>query len=83
MLGDPWILRGPAPLGDPASLLAALGTLEFPHGPGHAYVGGEHAVVNALREALLERGLDESSISAKPYWRLGRRNGTHGEPERD
>jgi NADPH-dependent ferric siderophore reductase len=83
ILGEPWVLRGSAPLGDPASLLDALRTLELPDGPGHAYVGGEHAVVSALREALLERGLDEDSISAKPYWRLGRRNGTHGEPERD
>jgi len=83
ILGEPWIFRGPTPLGDPAPLLDALRHLEFPDGPGHAYVGGEHAVVGALREALIERGLDAASISAKPYWRLGRRNGAHGEPERD
>jgi len=83
IVGAPWILRGSVPLGDPAPFLDALGTLVFPDGPGHAYVGGEHAVVGALREALLERGMDAASISAKPYWRLGRRNGAHGEPDRD
>ena len=73
---------GRAP-GDPIPLLAALAAIELPPGRGHAYVGGEHSVVQALRDALLERGLDAESVSAKPYWRLGRQNTAVGEPERN
>ena len=32
--------------------------------------------------ALLERGMTAEQISAKPYWRAGRANAAHGEPER-
>jgi NADPH-dependent ferric siderophore reductase len=45
-------------------------------------VGGEHAVVGALRDALIERGTDPETVSHKSYWRLGRQNAANGEPER-
>ena len=71
--------------GDPASgepLLAALRSVALPAGTGHAYLAGELGVVARMRSALLERGLPAEQISAKPYWRSGRANAAHGEPER-
>jgi len=82
VVGPRWVFRQSAPVGDPAPLLDALDATSLPAGRGHAYVGGEHAVVNALRDALVVRGMDPDSVSAKPYWRLGRRNNVVGEPER-
>jgi NADPH-dependent ferric siderophore reductase len=83
VLGPRWVLRQGTLPGDPSVLLAALSTTELPSGRGHAYLGGEHGVVNALRDALLARGMDAESVSAKPYWRLGRQNTAVGEPERN
>ena len=71
--------------GDPASgaqLVAAVTAVPLPSGPGHAYLAGELGVVAAMRQALLARGLEAGQISAKPYWRVGRANAAHGEPER-
>jgi NADPH-dependent ferric siderophore reductase len=80
--GPRWVFRDGAAPGDPRPLLAALADIELPSGPGHAYVGGEHAVVGALRDALIERGTDPEALSHKSYWRLGRQNAANGEPER-
>jgi NADPH-dependent ferric siderophore reductase len=71
--------------GDPASgahLVAALAAVPLPSGRGHAYLAGELGVVAAMRRALLERGMAAEQLSAKPYWRAGRANAAHGEPER-
>ena len=71
--------------GDPASgaqLVAALAAMPLPSGLGHAYLAGELGVVAAMRQALLARGMEADQISAKPYWRAGRANAAHGEPER-
>jgi len=71
--------------GDPASaarLVSSLSTLSLPAGRGHAYLAGEMGVVGALRAALVARGLQAEQISSKPYWRAGRANAAHGEPER-
>jgi NADPH-dependent ferric siderophore reductase len=71
--------------GDPASsanLARALRDVELPAGLGHAYLAGELGVVAEMRRTLLERGLTPEQISAKPYWRVGRANAPHGEPER-
>ncbi len=54
----------------------------FPRARGHAYLAGELGVVAAMRQALLARGMEADQISAKPYWRAGRANAAHGEPER-
>jgi NADPH-dependent ferric siderophore reductase len=71
--------------GDPASgaqLVSALEAIPLPPGQGHAYLAGELGVVAQLRATLLERGMPAEQISAKPYWRSGRANAAHGEPER-
>jgi NADPH-dependent ferric siderophore reductase len=80
--GPRWIHRGAGSLGDPARLLEAVARVQLPPGPGHAYVGGEHRVVNALKDALLSKGMDAQALSVKPYWRRGRQNAANGEPER-
>jgi NADPH-dependent ferric siderophore reductase len=70
---------------DPASgigLVAALEGISLPDGRGHAYLAGELGVVARLRAALVARGLAPEQISAKPYWRAGVANASHGEPER-
>jgi NADPH-dependent ferric siderophore reductase len=65
-----------------AGLLAALAGVELPAGGVHAYAGGEMHAVNAVRDALVARGLDPSAVSAKPYWRAKTPNADHGEPVR-
>ncbi len=82
VLGPRWVLRDGRPPGDPAGLLGALEDVALPDGPGHAYIGGEHAMVTTLRDALFARGMTEESVSFKPYWRLGRQNAANGEPDR-
>ena len=74
---------GGRPVDSSASLVEALRTVVLPDGPGHAYVGGEHAMVRGLRGYLVERGMTPESIDAKPYWRMGRQNAAHGEPDRE
>lgn len=67
---------------DPAGLLSGLSAFAFPPERGHAYLFGEFHVMRALRVALLDRGLDDESISMKAFWRVGRNNADHGEPEK-
>lgn len=67
---------------DPAGLLSGLSAFAFPPEQGHAYVLGEFSVVRALRAALGDRGLRDEDISHKAYWRLGRPNAEHGEPDK-
>jgi NADPH-dependent ferric siderophore reductase len=78
-----WLHRAGA---DPASaerLVGALDIIDLPSsGVGHAYLAGELGVVAKMRAALLGRGMTPEQISAKPYWRSGRANAPHGEPER-
>lgn len=78
----PQLLTRTGAAGGARGLLAALNATELPGGRGRAYVGGELNVVAALKRALLARGLDESQVSAKAYWRAGAANANHGEPER-
>ncbi len=68
---------------DPAGLLAALSSLDLPPDEGHAYVFAEFYVTRALRTALLDRGLAESAISHKAYFRSGIANREQGEPIKD
>jgi NADPH-dependent ferric siderophore reductase len=67
---------------DPAGLLHGLSAFAFPPERGHAYLFGEFHVMKAVRTALLDRGLDDESISMKAFWRVGRNNADHGEPEK-
>ncbi len=68
---------------DPAGLLHGLSAFALPPDRGHAYLFGEFHVMKAMRAALLDRGLDEDAISMKAFWRVGRNNADHGEPEKD
>lgn len=67
---------------DPAGLLSALAAFEFPPDQGHAYLFGEFTVSKVLRSALIDRGLAEEFISLKAFWRTGRNNAEHGEPDK-
>jgi NADPH-dependent ferric siderophore reductase len=77
-----WLHRAGADPSSSGNLVAALETIDLPSGAGHAYLAGELGVVAAMRSALLARGMTPEQISAKPYWRAGRANAAHGEPER-
>ena len=80
--GPGWVFRGASAPGEASPLPAAVAATALPEGVGHAYVGGEFAVVNELRADLLARGFPDERINAKPYWRRGRGNAANGEPER-
>ena len=69
-------------LDDPADLLRGLSSFAFPPGQGHAYLFGEFHVLKAVRSALLDRGLQEGDLSLKSFWRVGRHNADHGEPDK-
>jgi NADPH-dependent ferric siderophore reductase len=75
-----WHHRDGAPPGDAGALVAAANAVPLPDGPGHAYVFAEASVVNAVRDALIGRGLAPEQISPKAYWGRGRANASHGEP---
>ncbi len=79
-----WVRRNPLGAGEPGvELIDALAALVLPDGLGHAYVGGEHHAVAAVRACLLGRGLPDDAISSKAYWRADKPNQDHGEPARD
>lgn len=67
---------------DPEGVLRGLAAFEFPEGDGHAYLFGEFHQVNAAKIALLDRGMSEEQISSKAFWRTGRSNQDHGEPDK-
>ncbi|MHB1089294.1 MAG: siderophore-interacting protein [Acidimicrobiales bacterium] len=67
---------------DPAGLLSGLAAFEFPPDQGHAYLFGEFSTIRAVRSALLDRGLEDDHISSKAFWRAGRTNAEHGEPDK-
>lgn len=67
---------------DPAGLLSGLAAFEFPEDQGHAYLFGEFSIIRAVRSALLDRGLEDQHISSKAFWRAGRTNAEHGEPDK-
>ena len=65
---------------DPAGLMSGLATFALPPGRGHAYLFGEFHVTRSVQDALLDRGLEQSQISHKAFWRNDRSNADHGEP---
>jgi NADPH-dependent ferric siderophore reductase len=70
------------PKDDPSGLHGGLAAFAFPADKGHAYVFGEFHVMKAVQTILLDRGLDDEEISVKPFWRVGRNNADHGEPDK-
>ncbi len=67
---------------DPEGLLRGLAAFEFPEGEGHAYLFGEFKQINAVKIALLDRGLTTEQLSMKAFWRQGKANQDHGEPDK-
>jgi NADPH-dependent ferric siderophore reductase len=67
---------------DPSGLLSGLAAFALPPDDGHAYLFGEFSVSKVLRDALLDRGLRDEQISRKAFWRAGRTNAEHGEPDK-
>jgi NADPH-dependent ferric siderophore reductase len=67
---------------DPAGLLGGLAAFAFPPDEGHAYLFGEFAITATVRAALLDRGLAPDAIERKAFWRAGRVNADHGEPDK-
>ncbi len=67
---------------DPSGLLGGLSAFAFPPDAGHAYLFGEFHVMKVAKVALLDRGLNEGSVSLKHFWRAGRSNADHGEPDK-
>ncbi len=70
-------------LDDATGMLSALSSFAFPPDEGHAYLFGEFHVTKVLAVALRDRGLDDDAIQVKSFWRVGRRNADHGEPQKD
>ena len=66
-----------------APLLDALAAFEFPIGDGHAYLFGEFSEMRGVQAALVDRGLEPDAISLKAFWRRGRENRDHGEPDKE
>jgi NADPH-dependent ferric siderophore reductase len=81
--GPRWLHRTTSPGAPSAVVLDALRDLRLPSGSGFAYLGGEFHTVAAVRDLLVERGLDKAQISAKPYWRANMANASHGEPVKE
>ncbi len=69
--------------GDGSALLHELAHRDLSMPRLHCYVNAEFGIVNAVKAALLSRGVDRDAISTKPYWRLGASNAPHGEPPKD
>ena len=67
---------------DPAGLLSGLAAFELPPDDGHAYLFGEFHVIKVVADALIDRGMTAEQISRKAYWRAGRVNADHGEPDK-
>ena len=67
---------------DAAGLLGGLAAFALPPDEGHAYIFGEFHVMRVIQSALLDRGLEAGQISLKAFWRAGRGNAEHGEPDK-
>lgn len=77
-----FIDRDARPYGSAEGLLSGLAAFAFPPDDGHAYLFGEFSAMNTIRTALLDRGLEDSDISLKAFWRVGKANADHGEPDK-
>ncbi|MBZ0226135.1 MAG: siderophore-interacting protein [Comamonas sp.] len=53
------------------SLAQAVRQLAVPAGAGFVWGGGEHALMAALREPLLSKGVDARRIRLSAYWKRG------------
>ena len=67
---------------DPAGLLSGLAAFAFPPDRGHAYLFGEFHVMRACASRCSTVDSRTSQISVKAFWRVGRSNADHGEPDK-
>ena len=67
---------------NPHGIMNGLAAFALPPDRGHAYLFGEFHVIKSAKSALLDRGMDEEHISFKAFWRFGRGNADHGEPDK-
>jgi NADPH-dependent ferric siderophore reductase len=77
-----FIDRDGRPQGNAEGLLSGLSAFAFPPDDGHAYLFGEFSAMKTVRTALLDRGLTDDAISLKAFWRTGKANADHGEPDK-
>lgn len=68
---------------DATGLLRGLAAFALPEGLGHCYLFGEFHAMRTIQDALFDRGLAPEQVAHKAFWRSGRRNQDHGEPEKD
>jgi NADPH-dependent ferric siderophore reductase len=67
---------------DARGIFNGLAALALPPDHGHAYLFGEFHVIKAAKAALLDRGMNDDQLSLKAFWRAGRKNADHGEPDK-
>jgi NADPH-dependent ferric siderophore reductase len=77
-----WLVRGDIPAQHSSLLVDSVRALELPPGRGHGYLAAELLVVNAVRDALRDRGFGDDQLAPKAYWRADQANAQHGEPAR-
>jgi len=69
----PWVHRGAASAVASPVLLKAVRELDFPPGPGTAYLAGESRTCQLLQRYLIEvRGWPRRSVKVQPHWAPGR-----------
>ena len=66
-----WVHRPLSEAIDPAALTDAIAALSLPEGDGYAWIAGESLTAKAVRQHLVDRGLNKAWIKAAGYWRKG------------
>ncbi|ALG13952.1 siderophore-interacting protein [Kibdelosporangium phytohabitans] len=66
-----WVHRNGVPAGSSEPLVKALAAADFPDGKPAVWAAGERQVMQAVREVLVEKGIERASVRPATYWRLG------------
>ncbi|ONI73269.1 hypothetical protein ALI144C_45995 [Actinosynnema sp. ALI-1.44] len=66
-----WVHRNGVPAGSSEPLVNALSAAEFPDGKPAVWAAGERQAMQAVREVLVDKGIDRASVRPATYWRLG------------
>jgi NADPH-dependent ferric siderophore reductase len=66
-----WLHRNGAATGEATRLSEALRALPLPSGVGYTWIACESNVARALRQLLLERGVNKQWLKAAGYWKHG------------
>lgn len=67
-----WAHREGRRAGQPDTIVEALDAVELPAEPGETWIFAESRAGIAIRDALVARGLERTSIHVKGYWNTGR-----------